>query len=548
MFAAFYMAINTARKQQSANIFRNIENVVAVVESAYKNFSGSKKNLEKFINEIDKKTGIRITIIDFNGIVVMDSEKDPLLMENHSDRPEFKQAMEIGYGRAIRWSPTLDRFMVYYAKKCPQFVIRGSLYKENLSLKGDINLENFYRISLILFFFGLIISLFLANLLVVPIKEILAITENLESGAEIKKPLVKRKDETTRIIQNISHLQKKILQIKKTQESAKIVLIQFINTLDFPVALIKIDGDIEIYNKHFSQFIGIEEKQGMWWEKIKNFEVNRIINKSIEKNENLEEEVNIDGKYFLCKAIPLPVNKELLLLMIDITDIRNMQEKRKEFLIAVSHELKTPLTAIKGYIETLKDEITEPEKQQYVDVIFHNTERMIKILEDIITLSKLETIDTNLETQEVDLIKIAKDVVMLYERKASQKGITIQLKTQKVPLIKGDGFKIEQMLVNLIDNAIKFTEKGKIEISIEYEEDTRNIKIIVEDTGIGIEREHLPHIFERFYVVDKSRSRKTGGTGLGLSIVKAIVLLHNGKIDVESAPGKGTKFIITLPF
>lgn len=542
-----FFTINTSKKLQTDIIFENIKNVIVSVKIAAKNFSNNEEKLQKLINEIDKKTSIRITIIGFSGNVILDSKKDPSSMENHSDRPEFRQAIEFGYAKSIRWSPTLETYMVYYAEKSSNFIIRGSLYESNLPLNSIVNFNNFYRITLILFLTGFLISLFLSHLVYSPIKEILKITEKMKSGNDIVRPIVRIKDEPGRIIENIVEIGTKTLSIKKTEETVRDELYEFINTVDFPVAIIKINGDITICNKHFNETIEIAKKQGLWWEKIKNFELNRILKATVEKKEKLEKELNIKEKYFLCKSIPLAESNEILLLMLDITAIKNIEAKRKEFLTAISHELKTPLTAIKGYIETLKEETTETEKQKYIHIIFHNAERMSRILEDIITLSRLENPNIEIETQMVDLAKIAKNVLLLYENKASQKGLAINLKTQDIPLIKGDAFRLEQMLINLVDNAIRHTEKGKIDISIEYEEDVKNIKIEIADTGTGIEKEHLPHIFEKFYVVDRSRSRNTGGTGLGLSIVKNIVLLHNGKIDVKSTPGEGTKFRITLP-
>ncbi|MCX7705411.1 MAG: HAMP domain-containing histidine kinase [bacterium] len=538
--------INTEKKQQINEIFKNIENIVQTAEVAAKNFNGVKENFAKFIKEIKKNTGVRITIIGLNGTVVMDSEKDSQILENHSDRMAFKQAIKTGRGKTIRRSPVLDEYIVYYAKKNSKFVIRGSVCKEKTE-QGNFIFTGFYKTSFIMFTLGIFLSLFFTHLLYSPIKEILNITEKIKSGNFIVKPILRRRDELGKILQDISEIGANASQMKKTSEFTKNTLNQFINTVDFPVGIINVNGDIEIYNNFFDEIIEIEKKHGLWWEKIKNFEVNKIIRETIEKKKQIEQEIDIKGKYFLCKSIPLPGWLEVLLLMVDITAVKNMEKRRKEFLTAVSHELKTPLTAIKGYIETLKEEIKEPEKQKYIDIILHNTERMARILDDIILLTKLESTDTKLEIEEVDLLKIVKDVISLFEKKASQKGLKVLFKAQSIPKIKGDAFRLEQVLINLIDNAIRFTEKGEIEIAIEYKKDSRSVKIEISDTGIGIEKEHLPHIFERFYVVDKSRSRKTGGTGLGLSIVKSIVLLHNGKIDVESTYGKGTKFIITLP-
>ncbi|MCM8827863.1 MAG: ATP-binding protein [Candidatus Omnitrophica bacterium] len=540
---------NFLSKQEIKVITENIKSVVDTIESVIGNAPGvtKEKNLEKIISEIDKKTDIRITIILFDGTVLMDSENDASSMENHSDSPEFKKAIETGSGTSIRWSPTLDRYMVYYAKKNPEFVIRGGFYTDKVSEITDNFIDKFFAILLILLAAGLAFSFVISHFLYLPVKELLLFTEKIKSGAEVSPSIPGRKDETEKIMRNIAEINAKTIYLKEKEKISRSILNQFINIVDFPVAIININGDINICNKSFVNVFEIKEKDGLWWEKIKNFDVNRLVRETIEKKEKIEQEIRINNNYFICKSLLLLENREVLLILIDITAIKNIERGRKEFLTAVSHELKTPLTAIKGYIETLGEEVEDLQQKKYIEIILHNVDRMEKILKDIITISHIENPEINLEMGKVDILKIAKNIISLFEKKAAQKKLNIQLKYDTVPQITGDEFKIEQMLINLLDNAIRYTEKGIIEISLTYQQETGTIKIEVADTGIGIEKAHLAKIFEKFYVVDKARSRQTGGTGLGLSIVKSIVLQPNGKIEVESTPGKGTRFIITLP-
>ena len=270
-----------------------------------------------------------------------------------------------------------------------------------------------------------------------------------------------------------------------------------------------------------------------------------MLRKSFENKERLEKEITVDDRYFLCKTSFL--QDRVILVMFDISNIKKMENIRKDFVVAVSHELKTPLTAIKGYVETLEDEIENSQQKEFIEIISHSVSRLEKIVEDLINLSQLEDNNVKLALETVDIRKIVENVVSLYTKKAREKGIEFKIDIQDVPLIIADGFRIEQMLINLIDNSVRYTEKGKVSVCISYQKDSATIKIEIADTGIGIPNHHLPRIFERFYVVDKARSRQTGGTGLGLSIVKHIVLLHNGTIDVESEENKGTKFTIHLP-
>jgi signal transduction histidine kinase len=225
--------------------------------------------------------------------------------------------------------------------------------------------------------------------------------------------------------------------------------------------------------------------------------------------------------------------------------IKEVDQLKDKFISMASHELRTPLTAIKGFVETAEDEVS-PEGKRYLGIIKRHTERLINIVEDLLQLSSLEEKSIKLEMSRINLKEILDNTLKVFETKAKQKNITITVEVQdNLQPINADHFRIEQMLINLIDNALKYTEKGKITVSLHQE--SKQTTVMVSDTGIGIAKEHIPYIFERFYVADKSRSRKLGGTGLGLSIVKHIVLLHKGTIQVESELNNGTRFTIALP-
>jgi two-component system phosphate regulon sensor histidine kinase PhoR len=378
-----------------------------------------------------------------------------------------------------------------------------------------------------------------------PVKEILKLSEEASAGLSENKGVVKETDEIGKIIENINNLGLVIRRMVKEKELREIEIERFLNLIDVPFTIITQQGNIVFASKKFEEISRMEKKHNLWWEKIRVFEINEIINKTFENKDGVQEEIIIEDSYFLCKTSFL--QDGVILVMFDMSGIRKMEKARKDFVIATSHELKTPLTAIKGYTETLQDEIKDPQQKEFIEIINHNISRLEKIVEDLINLSQIEDNDAKLVLETVDIKKIVENVVSLYMKKAREKGIEFKINIQDLPLIKADGFRIEQMLVNLIDNSVRYTEKGEISICISYQKDSATIKIEITDTGIGIPHQHLPRIFERFYVVDKARSRQTGGTGLGLSIVKHIVLLHNGTIDVESEENKGTKFTIHLP-
>jgi two-component system phosphate regulon sensor histidine kinase PhoR len=387
----------------------------------------------------------------------------------------------------------------------------------------------------------------MAKILTLPVYEILLFSENIKEIHNVNQSIIKRKDEIGKIMENIRDIATRTKEVFEREKVTEEEIDKFIEMISFPIAIIDAKGDIKISNSYFDSLFDIQKEKGFWWEKIKNFDVIATIKNIAEKKESIEKESKIREKFYLCKGTMLKDNNSILLVLIDITAMKEIQEKKREFVTAVSHELKTPLTAIKGYIETIEENTENPENQEFIRIVKHHTERLEKIVEDLITLAQLEKENPDIEMKNVNLVKVAKDVVMLFEKKAKEKGIEITLKYDEIPEIKGDQFRLEQMLINLVDNAVRFTEQGSIKISLSYEKEKSMVKIEVSDTGIGIEKFHIPKIFERFYVVDKARSRKTGGTGLGLSIVKHIVLLHNGTIEVQSSSGKGTTFTINLP-
>ena len=254
------------------------------------------------------------------------------------------------------------------------------------------------------------------------------------------------------------------------------------------------------------------------------------------------DNVELDERNYICSVSFLVSSEQIVLTLHDITEIMRLSAIKKDFVVNVSHELRTPLTAIKGFVETLDEEGIE-KSRRYLEIIKRHTERLISIVQDLQQLSELEAIE-QLEIEPVNIARLLEPIIKMFEPQITSKNLNIELDVKNIE-VKADPFKLEQIFINLIDNSIKYTEKGAIIISAE--QDARQTKIVVEDTGIGIPKEHIPRIFERFYVVDKSHSRRMGGTGLGLSIVKHIVQVHRGTISIESKVNQGTRVTIILP-
>lgn len=304
-------------------------------------------------------------------------------------------------------------------------------------------------------------------------------------------------------------------------------------------------GLIRTYNTSFLELVQKKDiKNQYFWNVIREKELYDLADSIFKNPINSTKEINFENRHFLCSTSHSPLTEETVFILYNITEFRKLETIKKDFVLNVSHELRTPLTSIKGYLETLEEDLNE-EQHAYVDVIKRNANRLVNIVNDLLTLSSLEHLQ-DLELENIVITDFIGSIVNIFELKLQEKNLELDIDIQsKATVFLADRYKFEQVIINLIDNAIKYTEEGRIKFAVK--ESDASLFFEISDNGCGIEEKHLTRLFERFYVVDKSHSRHLGGTGLGLSIVKHIVNLHNGTIDVESTIDLGTKFIIQIP-
>lgn len=319
------------------------------------------------------------------------------------------------------------------------------------------------------------------------------------------------------------------------------------------------DEKIVILNPIVCEMLNLRSKDAVgrsYWEVIRHDEINSLLKESLLKKEAFRKELTIlfpEESYFSMQISPILEESGDLLGSVavfhDISELRKLEKMRSEFVANVSHELKTPLTSIRGFVETLKEGALNDEKaaQKFLGIIQTHTQKLEDLVYDLLNLSSLESKDFQMKFQTVVVKDLINEVVNLYKVQLEKKYQTLAIElADNLPSVRVDPEKIEQAFSNLLDNAVKFTPPhGKITISA-YERDGC-LRVDIRDTGPGIADEHLPRIFERFYRADKSRSRELGGTGLGLAIVKHIVLAHNGKVTVQSVLGEGSVFSVYLP-
>jgi signal transduction histidine kinase len=319
------------------------------------------------------------------------------------------------------------------------------------------------------------------------------------------------------------------------------------------------NGKVILINHALREMFRIKDDpyQKPYWEVLRNRELIDLVENVFKERNSAKKEISIFypiERYYLANAIPLDSpGKEVIVVIFDISDFKRLEKIKADLIANVSHELRTPLTAIKGYIETLEEGCESPEERMhFLNIIKRHTDRLINIVSDLLVLSEIESKESlwkeesKADFEEIDFKEIVTSSFEALKSKISEKKLQASFDVKEnLPSFKGNRFLLEQMLINLIDNAVKYTPEGGT-IGVRVTQLDSRFRIEVFDTGIGIPKEHLPRIFERFYRVDKTRSRKLGGTGLGLSIVKHVAIIHGGKVEVESEEGKGSKFIITL--
>jgi two-component system phosphate regulon sensor histidine kinase PhoR len=507
--------------------------------------------LDSLVKEMGTELDTRITVIDPNGIVLADSEKDPRDMELHRDRPEFIQAMKDDRGRSLRFSETVQENMLYVAVPVtmgsdPVAVLRTSLYLsdiENLlgSLRGEIII-----LAAVMTVLSLLGALIFSRSLSQPIRQLERGARTVGEGNFNVRVLLKSKDELRELADSFNLMTEKIRTLFEDLSLQKEELNGIVTSIQEGLLVLDREGRIKRSNQSFRDIVDGEAPVGdFYWEVLREPGLIELVKRVAEERKNRIDEVRIGNRCFLCSITFIPNKEEIVIVLHDITEIRNLEQVKKDFVANVSHELRTPLTAIQGFVETLEEEVNEDQKR-YLEVIRRHTDRLANIVGDLAVLSELEEPRGTVEFEEVDLLRVAEDVLTIFRPKIESKGLSLKYKIEKpLPHLMGDSFRLEQLLINLLDNAVKYTEKGEIRLTLSKAD--RGVRIEVRDTGIGIPEEDKGRIFERFYVVDKSRSKRMGGTGLGLSIVKHIVLLHNGEIKVESRPGAGTTFMVLLP-
>ncbi len=516
----------------------------SIEQGSYDRFDALAKRLGKVLKE-------RITVIDAKGKVIADSIENPRSMENHRNRPEVIEALTGRTGTSKRFSSTTTKEALYVALPLEkdgriEGVIRTSLFTSDIKIPPRLM---GHMIAMLAFFclLALIATLIVSKSISKPIGELTGAARKLASGDFNTRVFMKRNDEFRALADTFNSMSRELSGAFEDLKRQKAELKGIVDSLREGLLVVSKKGAIIYCNESLKAILGRDSalEGQLYWEALGQSQFIELMEKARGGTLSPVEEVEIEGRIFLCSATHVEAEDEMVLVLHDITSMKEVEKIKRDLVSSVSHELRTPLTSIKGFAETLEEEV-EGKSRHYVEIIKRNTDRLINIVRDLLLLAQLEERGAELEIEEVDLKALAEQTMRIFDTQAKEKNLALTFESPAdLPPVYADPFKVEQVLINLLDNAIKYTDKGAVSLVLGRSD--RSVTISVHDTGIGMPKEKLSRIFERFYVIDKSRSRKTGGTGLGLSIVKHIALLHGGEVTVESAPGAGSHFHIRLP-
>jgi two-component system phosphate regulon sensor histidine kinase PhoR len=526
---------------------------------------GKQAEVDSLCKELGRSTNTRITVILPSGEVVGDSDENPKTMENHAKRLEIRKASTGEVGRSQRYSTTEREERIYVAVPLMRdgeviAVVRTSVPLTALTQTLATVRHRIFIAALAGILLHAVITLMISRRMSRPLEEIKTGAERFAAGDLGHRLRVMDLVEIGTLAETMNRmaeqLDERIQTVVRQQNEREAML----SSMEEGVLAINNEGTILSLNQACSTLLG--EEQGKLrgrsvYEVIRKADLLAFIESAMASAASVEGEIQIRGvrdRWVSARGTALHDSQRgkigVLIVLHDITRLRHLEEVRRDFVANVSHELRTPITSIKGFIETLVDGAYEDRENahRFLQIMLRQVNRLDAIIADLLVLSRIER---GSETQRIEVAPesiraVLQAAVEMCEKKANDKSVRIELDCEDDLEATINAALLEQAVVNLLDNAIKYSNSGAV-VQISAAAENGEIAIRVQDFGCGIESQHLPRLFERFYRVDKARSRELGGTGLGLAIVRHIALAHHGSVTVESAVGAGSTFCLHLP-
>lgn len=553
----FFLEQNASDLQARAHLFESqiLDHLLPLDE----------RGIDRLCKRIGGQAATRITVILPSGKVIGDSEEDPEKMDNHVDRPEVIQALTGQVGMSTRFSRTLQKDMMYVGIPLTKHteiigVIRTSVPLTHIdeaikSIEAKIAVG-----GLLIVVIAAVLSLLISRRISRPIEEIRRGAKCFSRGEFDCRLPVSDSEEIGSLSETMNQmaveLQERISNMTKQRNELEAVLSSMVEG----VIAVNNEETVISMNQAAGEMLGANPSnvQGRTIQEVaRNIDFQKFVTRALSSEEPAEEDIvfYVDGERILHGHSTVLHDEGgqrigALIVLSDVTRLRRLENVRRDFVANVSHEIKTPITAIQGFVETLRDGALQnhEDAERFLGIIEEHVDRLNVIIEDLLSLSRIEQ---EVEKKEILLSEgrirdVLSTAIQLCQVKAAPKDIRMALSCHKDLVANINPPLLEQAVVNLLDNAIKYSEK-KSTIRVEARQTEGEIVVSVRDQGCGIEKRHISRLFERFYRVDKARSRKLGGTGLGLAIVKHIIQAHGGRVTVQSTPRKGSTFSLYLP-
>ncbi len=503
---------------------------------------------EEIARAASQQSGARATIIRQDGLVLADSEANPQTMENHATRPEFQEALQGRIGSSSRGSHTIGIDFLYVAAPIPGGAVRLAYPLNSIAEANHRIRLTLLGASLVAMIVAAVIAAFAARAIAARLLRIVAFSGEIADGNFGARLTIKADDEIGKVGAALNRTAARLEATFAAVERGRRELETLLNSMQEPVIAVDADCNVIWANQRMERLLaeGLRRKAALV-ENVRDPELLAAVNHALKQYEvaTVRAHAVFPGKVFNVTAAPMPSGGAVAVLT-DLTELERMERTRRDFIANVSHELRTPLTSIQGYAETLLETNGDHQSREFLEIIRKNASRMARLTEDLLTLAGVESGEKAFSLQPLVPAELLHDAEQSFHENEATSGMSLEVRNEALKPVKADRDAIFQVFTNLIDNALKYAREGG-RLVIGAADVENGVEFFVEDFGPGISSEHLPRLFERFYRVDKARSRESGGTGLGLAIAKHIVLAHGGTIRAESELHKGSRFVFTLP-
>jgi two-component system phosphate regulon sensor histidine kinase PhoR len=553
--------VNSTRNSQLDNLRSQLENEAKITAEA--SLSGflspdESSTLDDLAKKLGAEIETRITIIALDGVVLGDSHEDPAIMENHASRPEIMDALATGVGASTRYSTTLGQMMMYVAVPVIYQGEALGVARVSLPLTAVESLVHQVTVSIIIAIAVAVALVILAAWIIArittrPIRRLTAASKRIASGELGQKIPVGAKDEVGELTHAFNEMSTKTKGLVEAISEDRTRLATILDNMTDGVIMTDAEGNIALANRAAEKLFNIKDAENKpLIEVVRDHEVDELLKLCLKTagTQTVQYESGISKRYLGAIAIPIIHNEltSVLLLLQDLTELRNLQTMRRDVIGNISHEFRTPLAGIKAMVETLRDGAVDDKEtaEDFLARIDSEVDRLTQLVAELTELSRIETGKAELKKEPLDLNQLMDEVIAQLNPQTERQKIAIsQNFAADLPSVSADKDRVRQVIANLVHNAIKFTPAGG-RITITSRELEGSVVVDIADTGIGIPKENLARVFERFYKGDKARAGE--GTGMGLAIAKHVIEAHRGSIWVRSEEGKGSTFSFSLPF